>query len=196
MKEYMELKRQPLNYYHESSFFPALKSSAIEHGYTGFFSSTRFLYRRFMNHLLQTIAKNFPFSGIRVKLQRMRGVKISKHVHIGTSVTIDNSFPNFVVIEEGVSLAGSNFILTHNKPLIYHKNLTEAYVAPVIIKKNAWITIGVTILPGVTIGEGAIVAAGSVVSKDVPPNTLYGGIPARLIKEFIVEDGIPVGFKS
>lgn len=77
----------------------------------------------------------------------------------------------------------------------YHKHLVEAFLGPVIIKKNAWIAISVVILPGVTIGEGAIVASGSVVTKDVPPNTLVGGAPARVIKEFEMKDGIPVGFK-
>ena len=50
------------------------------------------------------------------------------------------------------------------------------------IKKNAWIGAGATILPGVTVGENAVVAAGAVVSKDVPANTIVGGIPAKTIK--------------
>ena len=50
------------------------------------------------------------------------------------------------------------------------------------IKKNAWIGAGATILAGVTIGENAVVAAGAVVSKDVPANTIVGGIPAKMIK--------------
>jgi len=50
------------------------------------------------------------------------------------------------------------------------------------IRKNAWIGAGATILPGVTIGENAVVAAGAVVSKDVPTNTIVGGVPAKIIK--------------
>lgn len=50
------------------------------------------------------------------------------------------------------------------------------------IKKNAWIGAGATIMQGVTIGENSIVAAGAVVSKDVPDNTIAGGIPAKIIK--------------
>ena len=53
---------------------------------------------------------------------------------------------------------------------------------PVVIKKNAWIGAGATILPGVTVGENAIVAAGAVVSKDVPANAIVGGIPAKVLK--------------
>lgn len=196
MKDYLELKKQPLPNHVERSFFKALKHTAKEHGYTGFLAKTRFLYRRSMDHFWQVLSKTLPYSGLRVKLHKWRGVKIGKNVHIGPSVTIDDVYPNFVIIEDGVSIAGQNFILTHNKPLAYHKNLSEAFLAPVIIKKNAWVAINVVILPGVTIGEGAIVASGAVVSKDVPPNTLVGGIPAKVIKEFEMKDGIPIGFKK
>jgi acetyltransferase-like isoleucine patch superfamily enzyme len=50
------------------------------------------------------------------------------------------------------------------------------------IKRNAWIGAGAIILQGVTIGENSIVAAGAVVSKDVPDNTIVGGIPSKVIK--------------
>jgi acetyltransferase-like isoleucine patch superfamily enzyme len=53
---------------------------------------------------------------------------------------------------------------------------------PVHIKKNVWIGVNVTILPGVTIGENAIVGAGAVVTKDVPDNAVVSGIPAVVIK--------------
>lgn len=53
---------------------------------------------------------------------------------------------------------------------------------PVIIKNNVWVGEGVAILSGVTIGENAIIATNSVVTKDVPPNSVVGGIPARVIK--------------
>lgn len=55
--------------------------------------------------------------------------------------------------------------------------------APVKINDWAWIGTRVTILPGVTVGEGAVVASGAVVTKDVPPWTLVGGVPAKFIKE-------------
>jgi acetyltransferase-like isoleucine patch superfamily enzyme len=195
MKDYLELKKQALANHVERPFCTALKFTAEEHGYAGFMARTRFLYRRTMDHLLQVISKTLPYSGIRIWLHKKRGVKIGKNVHIGPAVTIDDVYPNFVIIEDGVSIAGQNFILTHSKPMEYHKNLAEAFLAPVIIKKNAWVAINVVILPGVTIGEGSIVASGAVVSHDVPPNVLVGGIPARVIKEFEMHEGIPVGYK-
>jgi acetyltransferase-like isoleucine patch superfamily enzyme len=53
---------------------------------------------------------------------------------------------------------------------------------PIAIEKNVWIAAGATIIGGVTVGENSVVAAGSVVTKDVPPNTLVGGNPARVIR--------------
>ena len=170
MKDFLPLKKQPLPNHVERNFFKACKLSAAEHGYTGFMASFRFLYRRYMDYFWQMLAfRAIPYSKLRVKVHRWRGVKIGKNVMIGPQVVIDDVYPNFVVIEDGVSLAANDYILTHSKPLEYHRFLTESYVAPVIIKKNAWIAINVTILPGVTVGEGSIVAAGSVVTKDVPP---------------------------
>ena len=54
--------------------------------------------------------------------------------------------------------------------------------APIIVGKNVWIGSNSTILQGVSIGDGAIVAAGAVVTKDVPANSIVGGIPAKLIR--------------
>ncbi len=54
---------------------------------------------------------------------------------------------------------------------------------PIVIGDRAWISFRATVLPGVTIGEGAVVAANSVVTKDVAPFTVVGGIPAKKIGE-------------
>lgn len=54
---------------------------------------------------------------------------------------------------------------------------------PIIIGENVWIGMRAVILKGVTIGDGAIIAAGAIVSRDIPPSCLAGGVPARVIKE-------------
>ena len=54
---------------------------------------------------------------------------------------------------------------------------------PVKIENGVWLASGAIINAGVTIGENSVVAAGAVVTKDVPPNTLMGGVPARFIKK-------------
>ena len=53
----------------------------------------------------------------------------------------------------------------------------------VVIGHDTWLGHGVTILPGVTIGNGAVVGSGAVVSKDVPPYTIVGGVPAKIIRK-------------
>ena len=55
--------------------------------------------------------------------------------------------------------------------------------APIILEENVWIGVRAIVLPGVTIGAGSVVAAGSVVTRDVPPRTLVGGLPAKVIRE-------------
>jgi acetyltransferase-like isoleucine patch superfamily enzyme len=52
----------------------------------------------------------------------------------------------------------------------------------IVIEKDAWIGTGAVILPNITIGEFAIVGANSVVTKDVPPYTVVGGVPAKKLK--------------
>jgi len=56
-------------------------------------------------------------------------------------------------------------------------------IRPIVVGDDAWIGVDCIVLPGVTIGEGAVIAAGSVVSRDVPPFTLAGGVPAKPIRE-------------
>ena len=59
----------------------------------------------------------------------------------------------------------------------------QLHGAPIVIGKNVWIGAHATVLSGVTIGDGAIVAAGAVVTRDVPENTVVGGVPARVIRK-------------
>ena len=163
--------------------------SAAEHGYHGFLGRLRYAFRFTANFYLNLFSILMPYAGLRVFLHKLRGVQVGKNVLIGFNVTIDNIYPNLITIEDGVSLAGSNLILAHSKPLEYHKSVFESYVAPVVIKKNAWVTVGVIILAGVTIGEGSVVIANSVVTHDIPPNCLAGGNPAKVIKSLDIEGG-------
>lgn len=183
MKPYLKIEKQKLPYHEERSFFAALAHTAKEHGFSGPYAQARFLWSRTKDHWLQVFSRIMPFNGVRVKMQKMRGVSIARDVHIGPMVTIDDVYPYFVSIGQGTSIAGNNFILTHTKPLRYHSEVSEAFVAPVVIGENVWVAINVTILPGVTIGEGCIIASGSVVTKSIPPFVFAAGIPAEVKKD-------------
>lgn len=183
MKSNLLIKRHELPYHVERPFYKALTHTAKEHGFVGMLAKPDFIWHRLKDHILQVLARIVPFSGIRVGLQRMRGVRIGHYVHLGPLVTIDDVYPYFVSIGAGTSIAGQNFILTHNKPLEYHSEVSEAYVAPVEIGKHVWIAVNVTILPGVAIGEGSIIASGSVVTRSIPPFVMAAGIPAKVVKD-------------
>lgn len=109
-----------------------------------------------------------------------------KNINIGKNVFI-NAGCKFqdqggIAIGDG-SLIGHNVVMaTLNHNLAPEKRGTM-HPAPIIIGENVWIGSNATILAGVTIGDGAIVAAGAVVTKDVPSNTIVGGVPAKFMKE-------------
>lgn len=108
---------------------------------------------------------------------RGKNVKIGKNV-----VVMNNSLfmsAGGITIEDGVLVAANSQLISNNHD---PNNLAILTCKPVVLKKNCWIGAGATILPGVTVGEHAIVGAGSVVTKDVEPYTIVGGIPAKVIK--------------
>jgi acetyltransferase-like isoleucine patch superfamily enzyme len=80
-------------------------------------------------------------------------------------------------------LIGPNVsIITSGHPLEPSLRRSVTTGKPIVIERNVWIAAGATIIGGVTVGENSVVAAGSVVTRDVPPNTLVGGNPAKLIR--------------
>ena len=108
-----------------------------------------------------------------------------KNIHLGKNVFI-NSACQFQ--DQGGIFIGDNCLigpgtmiatLNHYPDPERRQGMTHA---PVVIGKNVWTGAHVTILPGVTIGDNAIVAAGAVVAKDVPADTIVGGVPAKAIK--------------
>ncbi len=87
-----------------------------------------------------------------------------------------------LAIADDVMIGPNVCIITTGHPLEPAQRHTATIGKPIVIERNVWIAAGATIVGGVTVGENSVVAAGSVVTKDVPPNTLVGGSPARVIR--------------
>ncbi|AEW01119.1 acetyltransferase [Niastella koreensis] len=112
-------------------------------------------------------------------------INYGKHTKIGKNVFInfDCVFLDLggITIEDNVLIAPKVSLLSEGHP-VSPNNRHSLVPGHIHIRKNAWIGAGATILPVVTIGENAIVAAGAVVSKEVPANSVVGGVPAKIIK--------------
>jgi len=85
-------------------------------------------------------------------------------------------------IGDDVMIGPNVSIITTGHPLDPSQRRAATIGKPIVIERNVWIAAGATIVGGVTVAENSVVAAGSVVTKDVPPNTLVGGNPARVIR--------------
>jgi acetyltransferase-like isoleucine patch superfamily enzyme len=68
------------------------------------------------------------------------------------------------------------------------KDWSHVITQPVRIADKCWVGFNVAILKGIQVGEGAVIGAGSVVTKDIPPWTVVGGNPAKIIREIPIED--------
>lgn len=91
-----------------------------------------------------------------------------------------------ITLEDNVLIGPEVKILSVNHPLD-PINRRGVILKSVKIKCNAWIGAGAIICPGVTIGENSVIGAGSVVTKDVPDNSVYAGVPAKFIKKIEVK---------
>ena len=119
------------------------------------------------------------------------------HTDCGKNITIGkNVFINMgckfqdqggIFIGDG-ALIGHNVVLATLNHAKSPKDRSSMIPAPIHIGKNVWIGANATVLPGVTIGDGAIVAAGAVVARDVPANTIVGGVPAKVLKTLDEEE--------
>lgn len=108
-----------------------------------------------------------------------RLIKLGKNVFINHACSFLDM--GGIILEDDVQVGPRVNLTSENHPL---DPLERKTVIPkgILIKRNAWIGAGATILPGVTIGEDAIVAAGAVVNRDVADRTIVAGVPARVIK--------------
>ncbi|MCR4604165.1 MAG: acyltransferase [Prevotella sp.] len=152
-----------------------------------------------LGYLIPAIIRHLPSHTLRKACYRMMGARIAPKVSMFASVDIRQ--PSLLTIGRGCSI-GPRVLLDARKGLEIHDNVTIAYEAiiwtlhhdmnskdfrgkgaPTVIDDYAWVCSRAIIMPGVKIGRGAVVASGAVVTKDVEPFTVVGGIPARKIGE-------------
>ena len=106
-------------------------------------------------------------------------IKLGNSVWIGANVVLATPVHPFLASER----------INNDYPDGYHD---LEYAKPITVHDNCWICSGVTICGGVTIGKNSIVAAGAVVTKDMPENSLIGGVPAKVIRKITEDDKIDV----
>ena len=108
-----------------------------------------------------------------------------KHIKLGKNIFINHACTFLdlggIRIEDDVLIGPKVNLITENHPVDPSKR-KHLDLKPILIKRNAWIGAGATILPGVTVGENSVVAAGAVVNRDVPANTIVGGVPAKILR--------------
>ena len=114
-----------------------------------------------------------------------KNIHIGKHVFINMGCKFQDQ--GGIFIGDG-ALIGHNVVLATLNHAMSPRDRGTMIPAPIHIGKNVWIGSNATILPGVTIGDGAIVAAGAVVTRDVPENTIVGGVPARIMRHLSKEE--------
>ncbi len=144
---------------------------------------------RIKNKLIYSLGVHFPYSKVRRKSLKWLGYQVGKNVYFPGDLIITQNFTGDrgkLIIGDNVSIGPRCTLVLFSHPNFsqIRNQLTEKK-REIIIEKNAWIGAGVIVLQGIKIGEGAIVAAGAVVTKDVAPYTIVGGVPAKKIGEVL-----------
>jgi len=166
-----------------------IKELAITAVYLNVFFLVKYLPPPVGNFLRWIVSK--PFIKTMSSCRIMEGVTIwyPERLHIGKNVSLNE----FVYISAygGVEI-GENTRIGKGTTMISSDHVYERLDIPVfdqgligdkiVIGQNVWVGANVTILKGVTIGDNAIIAAGAVVTKNLERNGIYGGVPAKLIK--------------
>jgi acetyltransferase-like isoleucine patch superfamily enzyme len=94
-----------------------------------------------------------------------------------------------VTIGDGTMFANGAYVTDSDWHMIYDRTERDPTPTPVHIGRNCWLGDGSVVLKGVTVGENSVVAARAVVTRDVPPNVVVAGNPAKVVKELDPERG-------
>jgi acetyltransferase-like isoleucine patch superfamily enzyme len=109
-----------------------------------------------------------------------REIRVGRNVFVNQNCTFYDL--GGLDIGDDVMIGPNVSLVTTGHPLDPSTRRAMTIGKPITIERGVWIAAGATILGGVTVGENSVVAAGSVVTRDVPPNSLVGGNPARVIR--------------
>ena len=109
----------------------------------------------------------------------VKNLVIGKNVFINSGCKVQDQ--GGIEIGDG-TLIGHNVVLATLNHALAPERRGDLIPRPIRIGKNVWIGSNAVILPGVTIGDGAVIAAGAAVTKDVPENSVVGGVPARVLR--------------
>lgn len=136
-------------------------------------------------------------NGYRTNLTTINFGGHSGRIEIGDNVLIMNgvriSSANKIVIGDDCMLANFCYIMDSDWHDIHDRTSSPGRNAPVILEKGVWVGDSAIICKGVTIGENSIVGAGSVVRKNVPPNVVVIGNPAKVVKHLDPEKIVTMG---
>lgn len=131
------------------------------------------------------IPDSFRFNGNDILIYGKGSLEIGENSYIGSLSTIQLQEGNKVKIGDGCSISHNVRIYTSSKDPNFdfkYKDSATMKCGDVIIENYAWIGANVFINPGITIGENSVIGANSVVTKNIEPNSINGGVPAKIIK--------------
>ncbi len=117
---------------------------------------------------------------------------VGNNVDIGWQTTI--AVGTKIIIYDNVRIAGCTFLAGYpGHPMNASDRAAglpelDSQVGDIILERDVWLATGVSVLAGVTIGQGTIIAAGSVVTSDLPPFVIAGGIPAKILRTLTTEE--------
>ncbi|WP_292344083.1 acyltransferase [Methanohalophilus sp. DAL1] len=118
----------------------------------------------------------------------MRGVNIGNNVYVGYDVVFDRIHPELITVGDYSEIGDKCIISAHSRGTLTTRHAYPRKMEPIEIGSGVSITPGCIIIQGVTIGNDSIIGVGSVVSRDIPPNSLAMGYPARVIKKIGKEE--------
>jgi maltose O-acetyltransferase len=142
---------------------------------------------RFFNKLRVACVRSILPTGKNIKIQRSVYIGSGNNIVIGNNCQINElARLDNVVIGNNVMIARESIILgkmhESNDVNVPMNEQGVKDVRQTIIEDDVWLGLRVVVMPGVTISKGTIIAAGAVVTKDTEPFSIYGGVPAKLIK--------------